>query len=684
LKSSVRRAGSAFRRPVAELVGFREEEQDELSASLEKLGVTPYWSGKDPQSTKADLRVVRWGIGAQAEFSVKPGLPVLLVADLGKEFHFPLRQSWESSIIWFGSWTADTFALARRLASVAHRLLERTPSAMGPKPAMLECDADGKVCHTTVSSAARLGGVPADFLGKNWVSWLSKEKRQLVQYWLRKGISGKGQGVSDCLVRLTNRRWTFWDIWIQPRVGGFAVYLADESERKELGDQLEYALTHDALTGFLNRWELRRRMERHSKSGTGVLLVADLDDFKIYNDTRGHDEGDEILRRVAHGLRDHFGPKAELARLGGDEFAIFLKDWRMARAARSARTLVASMARRRARIGSAAQPSISVALAQSNRGDPPSQVFRAGDAGLQRAKVRGKARLEVVKEIRVNPPSVRGSWTMEVSQALQAGEFELWLQPVRELKNGKVVFHEALFRLWTPSGMAMPESTLPAIERLGMRIYLASLVMHRCIDLLKRDPRLVLSANIGREVLCDADLSHDLVSSFRRARIHPSRMILEVSEEAGLSELRAGKLFAHRLAKHGFPISLDDYGRGSASMAEIMELPICQVKFDPVIWRPAEKDPRARSILEKMVRLFRDLKIVTIAEGITRRQELNLIRTLRIQYAQGFEMGRPRPSQTTLPTNPRGRLKGLGLPATCNAGTIGPMKLRSRFRGSSL
>ncbi|NDA26789.1 MAG: GGDEF domain-containing protein, partial [Verrucomicrobia bacterium] len=450
MKRPLRRSGSACRRPVVELVAFAEEEQDTLSIHLEKLGVTPFWSGKDPHAAKADLQVVRWGTGSLADKKVKGGLPILMVADLPQGFHPSLWQSWGDSIVWYTNWTADTFALARRLASVAHRLLEKSPPPMGAKPATLECGPDGKVRQISASSAARLGGVPSDFVGKNWISWMAKEKRQLILFWLQKGISRYGQGIADCLVRLSDRRWTFWDIWIHPHSGGLTVFLADESERKELGDQLEFALTHDPLTGFINRWELRRRMERHSQTGHGVLLVADLDDFKIYNDTRGHDEGDEILRRVATHLRDHFGPEAELARLGGDEFAIFLKDWTMARALRSARSLVGSMARRRQQRGSASQPSISVSLARSSRGDLPAQVFRAADAGLQRAKVRGKSRCEVVKEMRANTPSIRGSWTLEVNQALQAGEFELWLQPVRELKGGKVTFHEALFRLWTP------------------------------------------------------------------------------------------------------------------------------------------------------------------------------------------------------------------------------------------
>jgi diguanylate cyclase (GGDEF)-like protein len=668
---------------VVELVAFAEEELDTLSDHLEQLGVTPFWSGKDPHSSKADLRVVRWGIGSLSDKKIKKELPTLVVADPQQGFHPSLWQSWGKSVVWLAGWTADTFALARRLASVAHRLLEKSSPPMGPKPAVLECGLDGKVRQISLASAARLGGVPADFMKKNWVSWLAKEKRQLITFWMRKGVSRHGQGISDCLVRLPNRRWTFWDIWICPRGKELTVYLTDESERKELGDQLEYALTHDFLTGFINRWELRRRMERHSQTGDGILLVMDLDDFKIFNDTRGHDEGDEMLRRVARHLRDHFGPEAALSRLGGDEFAIFLKGWGMKKAADSAHSLVSSMARRRAMSGSAKEPSISLALAQATRGDPPAQVFRAADVGLRRAKVRGKSRCEVVKEMRVNPPSVRASWTMEVSQALQAGEFELWLQPVRELKKGKVAFHEALFRLWTPTGLALPESTLPAIERLGMRIHLASLVMHRCLDLLKKDPRLILSANIGREILCDADLAHDLVSSSRRAQIHPTRLILEVSEEAGLSELRAGKGMAKRLSDQGFRFSLDDYGRGSASLVEVIELPISQVKVDPLIWRQTQKDGRSRNILEKMLRLFQDLKIQVIAEGVSKRSELSLIRALGISYAQGFELGQPRATQTTLAVNPRGRLAAFGLPPTSDAGTVGRVKPGSRFRGSA-
>jgi EAL domain-containing protein (putative c-di-GMP-specific phosphodiesterase class I) len=242
------------------------------------------------------------------------------------------------------------------------------------------------------------------------------------------------------------------------------------------------------------------------------------------------------------------------------------------------------------------------------------------------------------------------------------------------------MFHEALFRLWTPSGLAMPESTLPAVERLGMRIHLASLVMHRCLELLKKDPKMTLSANIGREVLCDADLAHDLVSSIRRAKIQPSRLILEVSEEAGLSELRAGKFLAAKLHRSGFCFALDDYGRGSASMVEVIELPIGQVKLDPSIWRNCKRDPRARWILEKMLRLFKDLKIQVIAEGVAQRSELTLIRSLGIGYAQGFELGKPRAPKNAMTINPRGRLAHLSLPRSSDEGTVEKLRARSVFR----
>lgn len=667
-------------RPVVELVSFAEEEQDVLSAHLEKLGVQPFWSGRDPLGAEADLRVVRAGVGSIRENPAKKNVPMAFVIDSRRGMEGIDARSLGHEIAWVGAWTADTFALARRIASVAYRLLEKKPPFAGPKPAVFLSDSRGVVRQMPSSTAARLGGVPANFIGKNWVSWLEKGKRPLVQSWLKGRPLASGQGISDCLVHLPVRRWTFWDIWLQPASGGFCVFVSDESERKELGDQLEYALTHDPLTGFLNRWELRRQMERHARTGHGVLLVMDLDDFKIFNDTRGHDEGDEMLCRVARRLRDHFGAGAALSRLGGDEFAIFLKDWRLKKAAQSARSLVTAMARRRSMSGASAEPSISVALVKGAQGDPPAQVFRAADAGLRRAKVRGKSRLEIVKEMRVNPPSVRSSWTMEVSQALQAGEFELWIQPVRELAKGSVVFHEALFRLWTPTGLAMPESTLPAVERLGMRIHLASLVMHRCLALLKNDPQLILSANIGREVLSDADLAHDLTSSMRRARIRPQRLILEVSEEAGLSELRAGRFLAKKLHENGFCFSLDDYGRGSASLVEVIELPISQVKLDPLIWRNAKRNDRAHHVLEKMLRLFRDLKIQVIAEGVTRRSELTLIRNLGVTMAQGFELGRPRPTQNILAVNPRGRMASLSLPKSSDEGTVKKLRARSVFR----
>jgi len=634
--------------PVAELLGFPEEEQGTLSSHLEKLGLTPYWPGRNPLGKKSDLFVLRLGTGSLPDRQVKQGIPLILISEPHSSLSRSQLESMGKDLVWYGSWTADTFTLARRIASFAHRLFEKNPPPMGTKPIVLDSNRNGKVLSLTRSSAARLGGVPSDFIGRNWFSWIEKGRQQLVRLWLRETLSSKGRGISDCLVRLPDCRWTFWDIWIHPQPRGLRVYLADESERKDLGGQLEYALTHDALTGLLNRWELRRQVEKQSKTGDGVLLMIDIDDFKIFNDTRGHDEGDAMLCQIARHLREHFGSQALLARLGGDEFAVFLKGGQMKRAYQSARKLVASLARRRRRNGSALEPSLSVGLVKSCQGDSATQVFRTVEAGLRRAKLLGKSRIEVVKDKRVDSPSVRAWWTRGVSQALQAGEFELWLQPIRELKAGKVVLHEALFRLWTPGGLVMADSVVPTVERLGMRIQLSSMVMHRCLELLARDPKLRLSANIGRELLADTNLARDLISTARRANIDPRRLILEVSEEAGLSELRAGRLLAEKLNRSGFSFALDNYGRGTESLREVLEFSVSMIKLDPSLWRSAKKNALGESFVKGMIQLFYDMKIRVVAKGVANRSDLTLIRSLGISYAQGYELGKPRPTQNVL------------------------------------
>lgn len=630
--------------PVAELLGFPEEEQGTLSKHLEMLGLTPYWSGRNPLGEKADLYVLRLGTGSLPDRQVKQGIPLILISEPHSSLSRSQLDSMGEDLVWYGSWTADTFTMARRIASFAHRLFEKNPPPMGTKPIVLDSNRNGKVLSLTRSSAARLGGVPSDFIGRNWFSWIEKRRQQLVRLWLRETLSSKGRGISDCLVRLPDRRWTFWDIWIHPRAGGLRVYLADESERKDLGGQLEYALTHDALTGLLNRWEIRRQMDKQSNTGDGILLMIDLDDFKIFNDTRGHDEGDAMLCQIARHLREHFGSQALLARLGGDEFAVFLKGGQMKRACESARKLIASLAERRQRNGSAFEPSLSVGLVKFPQGDHPAEAFRTVEAGLRRAKLNGKSCLEVVKDNRVNSLSTRASWSKGVSHALQAGEFELWLQPIRELKNGQVVAHEALFRLWTPGGLIMPDKAIPTVERLGMRTHLASMVMHRCLELLKKNQKLRLSANIGREVLSDVNLATDLASSARRAKVEPSRLILEVSEETGLSELRAGRSLAQKLHRSGFCFALDDFGKGAASFREFLEMPVSMVKLDPILWKYSENHPDNKPFIKRMFQLFHDLRIQVVALGISKRSDLTLIRSLGISHGQGLELGKPRPA----------------------------------------
>jgi diguanylate cyclase (GGDEF)-like protein len=656
--------------PLIELSGFPESELTSLSDELKKLGVETSWFGSKELNRKLLLRAIRIGEGALKEVVLNDDAPYVLILDAPKGTSSGIPSKLLKNSIWVGSWTNNTYALARRLASVVFRLLESHPSVSGPRTAEIRFQINGKIRSVTPASAARMGSTPAKLIGKNWLRWIEPTKRKLIQGWLHESIGSHGKGVSDCLIKTPWGRLSYWAFWLTHSAGQFVASIQEESERWEADDQLDYVLTHDPLTGLLNRWELRRQMVRLCRRHGGVLLVMDLDDFKIFNDTRGHDEGDEMLTRVSRRLRDHFGEDAFLARLGGDEFGVFLSRWSMGRALSKARKLVLQMARRRALRGSSAEPTISVGVVHSKRGDVPSHLFRAADATLQKAKTMGKSRVLVDEGSRLSPPDAKGSWTLEVSSAMQSAEFELWLQPIRELQSGRALFYEALFRLWTPSGLAFPDAVLPAVERLGMRIYMSSMVMHRCIDILKARPDIILSANIGRELLADADLTADLISSLSRAKISPSRLILEVSEEIGLSEMRAGHLMIRKLKKNGFVFALDDFGKGSIGLMELIELPVSIVKIDPILWREGVARGRARKSIFEVLALFKKLKMDIIAEGVSKKKDLDIIRAYEIPWGQGFFLGKPAFPRKGISENPRGRIARQSLPPSSELSTL--------------
>ena len=668
LRKNVHRA--KLKRPIIELSGFPETELTSLSEELEKLGVDTSWFGAKQRDRHVLLRVIRIGEGAHKEAYSKDTVPYVLILDApkGTSSGIPIRLLKHS--IWVGSWTNNIYALARRLASVVFRLLEPHPSSSGPRTAQILFQKNGKIRSITSSSAARIGTTSKRIIGKNWLAWIEPTKRKLVRGWLSESIGLRGKGVSDCLIKTPWGRLSYWAIWLTHSAGGFIASIQEESERWEVDDQLDYVLTHDPLTGLLNRWELRRQMVQICRRNGGALFVMDLDDFKIFNDTRGHDEGDEMLTRVSRRLRDHFGEDALIARLGGDEFGVFLPQWSISRAVSKARRLVSQMARRRALRGSAVEPTISVAAVHAKRGDVPSHLFRAADATLQKAKTMGKSRVLVDEGSKLAPPDSKGSWTLEVSSAMQSAEFELWLQPIRDLQSGEVLFHEALFRLWTPSGLAFPDAVLPAIERLGMRIYMSSMVMHRCLDILKAKPNSVLSANIGRELLADADLTADLISSFSRAKISPSRLILEVSEDIGLSEIRAGILMIRKLKKNGFLFALDDFGKGNIGLMELIEMPISIVKIDPILWREGVARGKARKSIVEVLALFEKLKVRTVAEGVSKKKDLDIIRSYGINWGQGFFLGKPALPRKGISENPRGRIARQSLPPSSELSTL--------------
>jgi EAL domain-containing protein (putative c-di-GMP-specific phosphodiesterase class I) len=203
-----------------------------------------------------------------------------------------------------------------------------------------------------------------------------------------------------------------------------------------------------------------------------------------------------------------------------------------------------------------------------------------------------------------------------------------------------------------------------------MRIYMSSMVMHRCIDILKARPDIILSANIGRELLADADLTADLISSLSRAKISPSRLILEVSEEIGLSEMRAGHLMIRKLKKNGFVFALDDFGKGSIGLMELIELPVSIVKIDPILWREGVARGRARKSIFEVLALFKKLKMDIIAEGVSKKKDLDIIRAYEIPWGQGFFLGKPAFPRKGISENPRGRIARQSLPPSSELSTL--------------
>lgn len=444
---------------------------------------------------------------------------------------------------------------------------------------------------------------------------------------------------------------------------GSVLVFRDVTQARELAKQLAWQAAHDQLTGLINRREFDLRLTRlldSTKSGGDrhALLYMDLDQFKVVNDTVGHAAGDEMLRQLADQLRPQIHGGDTLARLGGDEFGVLLEHRSLDEALKVANALRGVVQDFRFTYeGRAFEVGVSIGLAPiTAHSGSPANLMSCADAACYAAKEKGRNRVSVysLEDIDLMQRQSEMRWVTDISRAFEEQRFRLYSQPILPLGEERVGGHhcEILLRMIDANGAVIsPGTFLPAAERYGLMPVIDRWVIRTLFaaasESLSRAAESSLSRicsiNLSGASLNDDHFPEFLREQISRYRIPPTALCFEITETVAISNLERVRRFMLELKQAGCRFSLDDFGSGMSSFAYLKDLPVDYLKIDGMFVKNMVQNPIDLAMVEAINRIGHVMGIQTIAEFVEDEATLEKLRTLGVNYAQGYWVGMPAP-----------------------------------------
>lgn len=415
---------------------------------------------------------------------------------------------------------------------------------------------------------------------------------------------------------------------------------------------IESALS-DPLTGLPNRTLLTERI-RHSLAisrrarAPFCVAVVDLDRFKFINDTLGHAAGDTVLREVARRLRATVRETDTVARLGGDEFVLLLVG--SEEAGREVCTrILAAMSTPLAHRDQLIDMGLSIGLSvHPQHGDDDVTLLRHADTAMYRAK-RRRAGVEVfdgeLHEVRRSYLSMLG----ELRTALQGGQLVLDYQPKLDLTSGLIVGVEGLVRWNHPTrGRVPPGEFIPFAEQTGFMREITPWVIAEGVrfaaEITARGMLLNVSINVSAQDIENPALSGRVAEILAERKLDAGRITLEITESGLLSETANALSNLQSIAALGVRLSVDDFGTGYATLKQLQNLPVHELKIDRSFVSGMNTNRGNETIVRSTVDLAKQLGLRTIAEGVETVAELRALASMGCDEIQGYYLAKPMPS----------------------------------------
>jgi diguanylate cyclase (GGDEF)-like protein/PAS domain S-box-containing protein len=444
--------------------------------------------------------------------------------------------------------------------------------------------------------------------------------------------------VDDVEGRIIGRLWLYEDITLE----------------RQTAQQLLYLAERDPLTGLYNRHRFQEELNNliaaslrsHQKF---ALLYFDLDDFKYINDTFGHRAGDTVLVRTAGEISSIVRHIEVFARLGGDEFAILSHlqpgddlDILPARIVTSISSIPLHFRGTNIRLTT----SVGVAVFPEH-GETAEDLVAHADTAMYQAKNQGKNTWAIYDPQRDSSEAMmhRLTWYNRIAQALEQNLFEVHFQGVYETAHNALTHLEILVRMRDvdePGHLIMPGQFIPIAEKNGQIVNIDRWVIRRSIELLSENPAMPpVAINISGRTFDDPSIPQYIRSLLGELQVDPVRLIIELTETAAVSDIQDAQRFIEAVHQAGCRVCLDDFGSGFSTFGYLKYLGVEILKIDGLFIRDLPNNRDNQIFVKAMVEVARGLGKLTVAEFVEDAATLSMVKSLGIDLAQGYYLGRP-------------------------------------------
>jgi diguanylate cyclase (GGDEF)-like protein/PAS domain S-box-containing protein len=413
----------------------------------------------------------------------------------------------------------------------------------------------------------------------------------------------------------------------------------DISQYKSVQQELIHLQDHQPLTGLPNRQSFINQVDKLINTDGhqgGSIIVIDLDNFRIINDSYGHDTGDDLLKEIGELLYQLSDSEDFLAHLGIDEFAILVQKDQAEAYARTLIHEIQELTDQRFKIDLTASAGIIEFDSRTKR--DADQLLSATDASLYDAKELGGNQVVVFSQNKLT----RLDLAKRIRLALENDSLTLYSQPIVDLKSGETVQRELLLRLNDPElGVLSPHEFLASASKLGLIGDIDRWVACKGIEEAARGG--AVEINLSGAAMTDQLTLQVIKDKLQSTEVDPNQVIFEITETIAISNLADAASFAHALKGLGARFALDDFGTGFGSFTYLKHLPVAVIKIDGDFIKNIANSEIDQRIVQAIVFIAQGLELSTVAEWVEDDQALEKLKEWGVDHAQGYLFGEPQP-----------------------------------------